>query len=207
MTQRMSWRCATCLGLLLAISLAGLDACSHPTSFHATNVSSIMPPLEFKLTGEANQLVTEKALRGKVALVFFGYTSCPDVCPTTLLKLALALQHLRDDADSVRIVFVSVDPQRDSPAVLARYVGGFGPHIVGLTGSDDALTALTKRYRVAYRRDEPDSTGWYSVYHSSAVFAFDRSGRARLLINPSETAAQIGEDLRTLLDGGLADAR
>jgi protein SCO1 len=206
MIQRVTWRCAACLGLLLAISLACLDACSRPTSFHATDVSSIMPPLEFKLRGEANQPVTAKALRGKVVLVFFGYTSCPDVCPTTLLKLALALRHLGDDADSVRVVFVSVDPQRDSPAVLARYVGGFGPHIVGLTGSDDALTALTKRYRVAYRRDAPDSTGWYSVYHSSAVFAFDRNGSARLLINPSETAAQIGEDLKTLIDAGVAHA-
>jgi len=158
-----------------------------------------MPPLEFKLTGEANKPVTEKALRGKVTLLFFGYTSCPDVCPTTLLKLALALQHLGDDAESVRIVFVSVDPRRDSPAVLARYVSGFGPHIMGLTGSDNALTALTKRYRVAYRRDEPDRNGWYAVYHSSAVFVFDRDGKARLLINPSETAGQIGEDLKTLI--------
>ena len=195
----MVWRAAVLLGPMLAISLTALWACSNPTAFHATDVSSIMPPLEFKLTGEANKPVTEKALRGKVTLLFFGYTSCPDVCPTTLLKLSLALQRLGDDGDSVRIVFVSVDPQRDSPAVLARYVGGFGPHITGLTGSDDALTALTKRYRVAYRRDEPDHNGWYAVYHSSAVFVFDRDGTARLLINPSETAAQIGEDLKTLI--------
>jgi len=184
---------------MLAISLAALCACSNPTSFHSTDVSSVMPPLEFKLTGEANKPVTEKALRGKVTLLFFGYTSCPDVCPMTLLKLSLALQHLGGDADSVRIVFVSVDPRRDSPAVLARYVGGFGPHIMGLTGSDDSLTALTKRYRVAYRRDEPDRNGWYAVYHSSAVFAFDREGKARLLINPSETVGQIGEDLKALI--------
>jgi protein SCO1 len=201
MTPRVFWvRTALWPGVVLAISLAGIGGCSSGTSaFHAMDVSTIMPPLEFKLVGEANKPVTEKALRGKVTLLYFGYTSCPDVCPATLLKLALALRHLGDEADSVRILFVSVDPQRDSPAVLVKYVGSFGPHIMGLTGSEDALTALTKRYRVAYRRDAPDRTGWYPVYHSSAVFVFDGDGRARLLINPSETAAQISEDLKTLI--------
>jgi protein SCO1 len=201
MTPRVRWLItALRLGLVLAISLAGISGCSRGTSaFHAMDVSTIMPPLEFKLTGEANKPVTEKALRGKVTLLYFGYTSCPDVCPATLLKLALALQHLGNEANLVRILFVSVDPQRDSPAVLTKYVSSFGPHIMGVTGSDDALTVLTKRYRVAYRRDAPDPTGWYPVYHSSAVFAFDRDGRARLLINPSETAAQISEDLKTLI--------
>lgn len=199
MTRCLSERSGVLPGLLVAISLFGLDACSGPTPFHATNVSSIMPPLEFKLTGEGSKRITEKALRGSVTLLYFGYTSCPDVCPITLVKLHLALDHLGEEADSVRVLFVSVDPQRDSPAVLEKYVSGFGPHILGLTGSDDELTALTKRYRVAYRRDMPDHTGWYPVYHSSAVFVFDRDGSARLLINPDETAGQISDDLKMLI--------
>ncbi|MGH9643091.1 MAG: SCO family protein [Terriglobales bacterium] len=187
------------LRLLVPIGLAGLGACTPNSAFHATDISGVMPPLEFQLTGAAGRPLSGRALAGKVTLLYFGYTSCPDVCPATLLKLGLALKHLGDDSDSVRVLFVSVDPQRDSPSVLDKYVGAFGPHIVGLSGTDQELTALTKRYRVAYRRSEPDPSGWYAVSHSSAVFVFDRNGRARLLIGPSETAAQISEDLGALL--------
>lgn len=192
-------RAAALLPLLLAIGVTSLSTCTPASGFHATDISGVMPPLKFQLTGPAGAPVTEKVLHNKVTLLYFGYTSCPDVCPATLLKLALALEHLGDDGAAVRVLFVSVDPHRDSPAVLDKYVGTFGPRIVGLSGSDDELTALTKRYRVAYRRSEPDSTGWYAVSHASAVFVFDRTGRARLLISPSETEAQITEDLRALI--------
>lgn len=198
-TRILISRAGPLLQVMTVLGLTGLGACTPKSSFYATDISGVMPALEFQLTGATGHPVNQESLQGKVTLLYFGYTSCPDVCPATLLKLAQALEHLGDSADSVRVLFVSVDPRRDSPAVLDKYVGAFGPHIAGLSGSDEELTALTKRYRVAYRRSKPDTTGWYAVSHASAVFVFDRTGRARLLISPSETAPQISEDLRALI--------
>ena len=187
--------------LIPAVGLVNLGACSPRSEFYGEDVSGTMPPLEFTLSGAAGNAVTDKAVRGKVTLLYFGYTNSPDVCSTTLLKLALALERLGGDAGSVRILFVSVDPERDSPALLARYVAAYGPEIIGLTGSKVELNALTKRYHVVFRPEMANSSGAYDVYISSDdVFAFGRGGRARILITPSETEDQIGEDLKALMD-------
>ncbi len=182
---------------------AGLNACSGPksatTAFHAHDISGVMPPLEFALTGPSGAKMTAADVRGNTILLYFGYTNCPDACPTTLAKLTQALQRLGPAADSVRVLFVSVDPKRDSVQLLERYASNFSTRIVGLTGTDDQLTTLTKRYRVAYRRDAPDAHGNYAVYHSSAVFIFDRDGNARLLAEPAETSNQLAEDLRSVM--------
>jgi protein SCO1 len=186
--------------LIPLIGLVNLGACSPASEFYGKDISATMPPLEFTLQGAAGKTVTASAVRGKVTLLYFGYTSSPDVCPTTLLKLALALERLGDDAGSVRILFVSVDPKRDSPAVLRSYVDTYAPEAMGLTGSEDELNALTRRYHVAFRPEVADSGGAYPVYISSNdVFAFGRGGRARILITPSETEDQISEDLKTLI--------
>jgi protein SCO1 len=139
-------------------------------------------------------------LQGKTVLLYFGYTDCPDACPMTLTYIAAALKRLGAEADSARVLFVSVDPQRDTPPALRRYASSFGPQVIGLTGSDDQLTTVTKRYRVAYRRDAPDANGDYAVYHSSAVFIFDARGRARLLATPSRPDDGLAEDLRKVID-------
>lgn len=193
-------RSALLMRAILAAGLVNLGACSPTSEFYGKDISATMPPLEFTLRGAAGKTVTDKAVRGKVTLLYFGYTSSPDICPTTLLKLALALERLGNDAESVRILFVSVDPERDSPALLARYVGSYAPEIMGLTGSEEELIALTKRYRVVFHPEVPDASGAYDVYVSSDdVFAFGRGGRARILIVPSETEDQISEDLKTLI--------
>lgn len=195
---------APLLGLVLAlVGVTALDACggSHAaaTKFYASDISSFMPPLEFNLTDDSGTPVTAASLHGKTLLLYFGYTHCPDVCPTTLADLAQVLKRLGPAADSVRVLFVSVDPQRDTPQLLGRYTLSFAPQILGLTGTDAQLTALTKRYRAAYRRDAPDADGNYAVYHSSAVFVFDREGRARLLASPSESSEQLAQDLKALM--------
>lgn len=160
------------------------------TMYHAQNISGVMPALEFNLT---NGTAISAGLRGKATLLYFGYTHCPYGCPTTLAYLAETLKLLGPRAESVRVLFVSVDPRRDSPGALSRFASSFGPQFIGLTGSDEQLTALTKRYRVAYRSGEPDKDGSYAVSHSSAVFVFDRDGRARLLVTTSETDEQLAE--------------
>jgi protein SCO1/2 len=194
------------LPLILSLGLAclfAMAACSGPKApaltFHADDVSGVMPPLEFTLAGRSGVPVTAADVRGKTVLLYFGYTHCPDVCPATLTKLAQALKRLGPEAAATQVLFVSVDPKRDSGPLLQRYASYFGPQVIGLTGTDDQLTALTKRYRVAYRRDAPDVHGDYAVYHSSAVFVFDRDGHARLLVTPDETSDQLAADLKALI--------
>lgn len=190
---------------LLAVAvpaLLGLSGCkpSEPAAtYHARDISGVMPPLAFTLVDDSGAAASAADYRGKTVLVFFGYTHCPDVCPTTLANLSQVLKQLGPAADSVRVLFVSVDPQRDTPKLLKGYAAAFAPQVVGLTGSDAQLTDVTKRYRVAYRRDKPDADGNYAVYHSSAVFVFDDKGNARLLATGSESVADLTQDLRTLM--------
>ena len=163
------------------------------------NITGLVQPLEFNLTNQDNQAVTAGDYRHELVLLYFGYTECPDECPTTLTTLANALRTLGPDAARVKVLFVSVDPQRDTTAVLKRYVNNFGPEFVGLRPDQDELTDLSKRYRIAYHYEKPDRYGNYEVDHSNAVFIFDRDGRARLLALSDNTAQQVASDLRRLL--------
>ena len=188
--------------LLSFVLLLSLSACSQPKPWALDNLSGLMPRLKFNLTNDAGQDVNAAAYRGKVVLLYFGYTHCPDVCPTALAKLGEAIHGLGADASKTRILFVTVDPERDSVAVLHKYVQAFGPEFVGLRGSDDSTEALAKRYRVAFTRQKPNRRGDYDVTHSSAVFIFDGKGKVRLLATDSDSAASISHDLRLLLDVG-----
>lgn len=189
--RRMAWIAAV-------LVLSGCGRSQTATQFYAKNIDGVMPNLEFTLTDQDGRTATAEDFKGKITLLYFGFTNCPYACPTTLAHLAQVLKRLGTTADSVRVIFVSVDPTRDSSAVLKRYTASFAPQIVGMTGSDAQLTAVTKRYRVAYRRDEPDANGNYNVYHSSAVFVFDGSGRARLLTTSDEPEEQLAHDLSAL---------
>ena len=181
----------------LALLLAG---CSHaPSPWLLTDVRGHLPNLRFHLTNDLGQPVTGASYRGKVALLYFGYTHCPDVCPTTLAHLTVVLQNLGPLAQHVRVLFVSVDPKRDTPALLHAYTSAFGPHIIGLTGTPDAIARVAKRYRVAYSYGKPDASGNYVVNHSAAIFIFDARGRARLLATESSSVAQLTHDLHLLL--------
>lgn len=184
---------------LLLLTLALLGGCSDP-AWQTKDVSGLMPPLEFTLTSEDGRRVSAADYRGEVLLLFFGYTHCPDVCPMTLAHLAAALAELGEPAQRLRVLFVSVDPERDTPELLRRYTAAFGEPFVGLTGTQTELRALTKRYRVTYGYGERDDSGNYLVSHSGAVFAFDTEGRARLLIRDQDPPAAIAADLRRLLD-------
>jgi len=194
---------ARLLALLLACAVgsAGCSSQAPAGTYHAADISSIMPALSFHLIGPGGQPITEQFVRGKTTILYFGYTHCPDECPTTLARLSAALRMLGPAANQIRVLFVSVDPQRDSPPVLAQYAHYFAPQVEGASGTDAQLTALTKRYRVAYRRDPPDAHGDYAVYHSSAVFVFDADGRARLLVPDTENPTQLAQDLSTLSAG------
>ncbi|MBW4051740.1 MAG: SCO family protein [Proteobacteria bacterium] len=177
-----------------------LAACSASGPPYAlANVTGLVAPLEFHLTDQNGQPVTAADYRHDIVLLYFGYTHCPDQCPTTLAMLGNALQALGPQASQVRVLFVSVDPRRDTVAVLKRYVGNFGPQFVGLRGDQTELTTLSKRYRISYHYEAPDKYGDYEVDHSTAVFVFGRHGRARLLGQSDNTEKQYTSDLRRLL--------
>jgi protein SCO1/2 len=190
------------LALLVVAGL--LAACSRSqTPWGLKDISGLMPPLDFTLTDAGNgATVHGKDFRGKVVLLYFGYTHCPDVCPTTLSLLGRAVAALGNDAAQVRVLFVSVDPARDTLAQLKTYAAAFGPQVVGLRGSDTELKALTKRYRVTYGYGKPDAHGNYEVSHSSAIYVFDRQGKVRLLAGPGDNALVITADLERLLQSG-----
>jgi protein SCO1 len=187
------------LGVLLLVCL--LTACGHGASpWGLRDISGLMPPLDFTLIAASDgATVHGKDFQGQVVLLYFGYTHCPDVCPTTLSLLSHAVTALGTDAGQVRILFVSVDPARDTLAQLKTYAAAFGPEVVGLSGGEAELKALTKRYRVSYGYGKPDARGDYEVSHSSAVYVFDRAGEIRLLVGSTDTAPVITGDLQRLL--------
>lgn len=130
----------------------------------------------FELIDAAGRPVTEKTLLGKPSAVFFGFTYCPEVCPTTLIELAAALNALGYDADKLNVVLVSVDPERDTPEQLKLYLSNFDSRIQGFTGTPEAVAKAAKAYRVFYKKVPVDG-GEYTVDHSSAVYLFDKKGR------------------------------
>lgn len=182
------------LGLVLMLS-----GCSGSESWQGKDISSLMPDLEFTLTGPTGESMTEADSAGQIRLLFFGFTSCPDVCSTTLSGLSKAVNQMPEHLqDQVTTLFVSVDPGRDTPERIASYVSFFGDNIVGLTGEEPALRDLTKRYRTTFGYDEPDPDGNYQVSHSAAVYVFDGAGNARLLFRPDLTPEMMSEDLTAL---------
>lgn len=182
-----------------AAALAGCTPRGEP--WRLANVTGHLPDLTFSLTGEDGRPIDASAFRGRAALVYFGYTHCPDVCPETMTRLMRVLALLSPQARSeVRILFVSVDPARDTPAAMRDYVGAFdAEHAYGLTGSERQIESLAKRYRVAYQMEKRDPNGSYEVTHSSAVYVFDAQGRARLLATDQDSPDAIAADLRRII--------
>lgn len=187
------------LAALLGAAAVLLAACGGQ-QWRTNNITGLMPDLQFTLTDEHGQTVHADRFHGKVKLLYFGYTHCPDVCPLTLATVGRVLKTLGDKAGQVRVLFVSVDPKRDTPQALATYTEAFGPQFVGLTGSQSALKSLSKRYRVSYSYEKPDARGDYVVNHSSAIFVFDRDGKIRLLMNRGDGRQAMAHDLEQLLD-------
>ena len=196
MTKRTPVRTGLWL-LLLPLLLAG---CHRGEPWATKDISGLMPDLAFQLT-EANRhkKVGAADYHGQIVMMYFGYMHCPDVCPTTLTHLGSAVKALGTQASEVRILFVSVDPKRDTLPDLSRYANYFGPQVVGLRGEQTALRKLTKRYRVTFGYDKPDANGDYNVSHSSAVYVFDRNGKVRLLVRPTDKTAAITRDLKRLI--------
>ena len=178
-----------------------LWSCGSEKPYHMTDITGAMPKLQFRMErANDHAIVSADSYRGKVVILYFGYTHCPDVCPTTLANLSEVLKRLDTRAYDVSVPFVSVDPDRDTPEVLAPYVRNFAKQIDGLTGPPNGLMALTRRYRVLYSVTKDSPGHPYEVMHSNSVFFFDRSGAARLVTTSTNDIAGITEDVKRLLD-------
>ena len=186
------------LGSVLLLILF-LQSCNKPLEWNGTNIFGLMPDLSFTLTGPENTVIESSSLQGKAVLVFFGFTNCPDVCPTTLTQLAVIRKKLGSAADKLQIMLVSVDPGRDTPEVMKNYTASFGPWLLGLTGTEQALTTLRETYGVYAAMESSESKGQYNVMHSAAIFAFDSQGKARLLISDVHDAEAVLSDLKKLV--------
>jgi protein SCO1 len=154
----------------------------------------------FSLVGADGKPVTDRDFRGRYMLIFFGFTHCPDICPAELQVIAQALDQLGDKAKTVVPIFITLDPERDTPEAMANYVKSFGPNFVVLTGSPEAIAAAAKAYRVSYAKVEnKESAGDYSVDHSALVYLMDPEGRYVTHFSYGISAEQMAEKLEKLL--------
>lgn len=152
----------------------------------------------FQLTDQTGQTVTEKSLVGRPTIIFFGYTHCPDVCPTSLFEMSEVLRAMGKDADRVNAYFVSVDPERDTRAVMKDYLSSFDPHLKGLTGDPAAVAKVLSEYRV-YAKKIPLKDGDYSMDHTALIYLMDKDGRFVSPFNLKRTPEAAADDLKHYL--------
>ncbi|OHX12484.1 SCO family protein [Chromobacterium sphagni] len=183
-------------GLLMAFALS---ACAPPTvNFKGTALDDDSMGGNFTLTDFNGQPRSLESFRGKVVALFFGYTNCPDVCPTTMLEYAAVMKQLGADADKVQVLFVSVDPERDTPRVLAGYVPHFDKRFIGLTGTVEQIEKVKKQYKVVAQK-VPTPGGGYSVDHSAGSYLLDRDGKLRVFQSYGTPAANLAYDIKQLI--------
>jgi protein SCO1/2 len=189
--------------LAAALLILALAACSPDgPKFKSSDVTGASFGREFSLTDPAGKTRTLADFRGKAVVVFFGYTQCPDVCPTTLATLAETMKLLGPDADRVQVIFVTVDPDRDTAALLSEYVPAFDKRFVGLRGDADATERVAKEFKVIYQKQPGATPTTYTMDHSAGLFLFDPQGRLRLYARHGEGPDALASDLRELLRSG-----
>ncbi len=185
--------------LLAAIGYFVLDAIK-PYAFHGAILQSPSPAQDFTLPNQYGQTTSLSDYSGKVVLLYFGYTACPDVCPTTLAELTKATDLLGERADEVQTIMITVDPERDTPEIMAEYLAHFHPHFLGLVGTPDEVAQIATYYGVYYKKQEADSVLGYLVDHTATVMLVDPNGYLRLIFPYGTEGAEIAEDITYVLD-------
>ncbi len=193
MNSRLLAACA-----VFALALAGCKPAPEPPVFQATDITGAAFARDFRLTDHHGQIRTLADFKGKAVAIFFGYTHCPDVCPTTLSDFALALQQLGPLSDKVQVLFVTVDPERDTPDLLKQYVPAFHPSFLGLSAGP-GLASLANEFKVVYQKTSIKARDDYLIDHSAGTYVYDAQGRLRLLMPYGSPPEAIARDLKTLL--------
>jgi protein SCO1/2 len=178
----------------------GLAACSEPRpSFNAVDITGADYAKDFSLKDVDGKVRTLADFKGKVVVLFFGYAQCPDVCPTTMTEMAQVKQQLGSDGDKLQVLFVTVDPARDTPEVLKAYMGAFDPSFVALIPTADQLVTTAKDFKVYFKKVEGKTPTSYSMDHSAASFVYDTQGRLRLYARYGAGVAPMVSDVKALL--------
>lgn len=194
----ITWRSS-----LAALGLALLASCSPDgPKFRSTDITGANFGKELSLTAHDGKPRTLADFRGKLVVLSFGYAHCPDICPTTLAETAAAMKALGTDAARVQVLFVTVDPERDTAEVLSKYVPAFDARFLGLTGDPAAIQRAAKEFKIFYERRQGSAPGAYTVDHSGQTYVIDDQGRLRLLVRHERLAEDLAQDLRTLLKEG-----
>ena len=184
--------------LLAAPQIACEPRATTPT-FHATDITGASFARDFTLTDHNGQTRTLADFRGKLVAMFFGYTHCPDVCPTTMADLAAAIKSIGPDGNKVQVLFVTVDPERDTAALLKQYVPAFNPTFLGLHPTTAQLKTLASEYKVVYQKNPGSDKGNYLMDHTAGTYIYDMQGRLRLLMPYGTRAELIAQDLKRLM--------
>jgi protein SCO1/2 len=185
----------------LAALIAGCDSSPKAPAFQLTDITGAQFARDFQLTDHNGKTRTLADFKGKVVVIFFGYTYCPDACPTTMGELALVMKELGKDAGRLQVLFITVDPERDTPVVLSKYVPAFHPDFLGLYGDADATARTAKEFRIIYQK-QPLKDGGYTVDHSAGSYLYDTAGRVRLFAQYGRGAQPLLHDIRLLLQAG-----
>jgi protein SCO1 len=187
--------------LTLAATASLLAACAPggKPQFKAVDITGVEYARDFALPDADGRMRSIKDFKGKAVVVFFGYTQCPDVCPTTLAEIAQAKKLLGADGDKVQGVFISVDPERDKPELLKAYMANFGPDFVALRGNAEQTAAVAKDFKVYYKRVEGKAPGSYFMEHTAASYVYDPQGRLRLYTRYGTGPQALADDLKLLL--------
>lgn len=183
---------AACLALLAACRPAS------PT-FESIDITGAPYAQGFRLTDATSTVRTLADYKGKIVVVFFGFTQCPDVCPTTLSKLVEVKSQLGADGDKLQPVFITIDPERDTRQVIANYIPAFDPAFVGLTGTSAEVAETAKDFKVFYQKVAGQTPTSYTMDHTAGIFVFDTTGRIRLFVRHEQSAESIASDVRKLL--------
>ncbi len=188
--------------LIAVVCVAILAACAPgKPAFNATDITGADFGRELALPDPSGKTRTLDEFKGKVVAVFFGFTQCPDVCPTTLATMRAVKEKLGADGDRLQVVFVSVDPERDTRELLGKYVTAFDPTFIGLAGSLDETAKTAKAFKVYYQKVPGSTPGSYTMDHTAATYLYDPQGRLRLYVKHGESADAIAADVRQLLAG------
>ena len=185
--------------LLSLAVLAAAGCMENKPQFKAVDITGADYARDFPLPDTEGRMRSIKDFAGKVVVLFFGYTQCPDVCPTTLAEIAQAKKLLGADGDKVQGVFVTVDPERDTPAVLKAYMGNFDPGFVALRGTPDQTAIVAKDFKVYYKKVEGKTPGNYTMDHSAASYVYDPQGRLRLYARYGAGPQALADDIKLLL--------
>jgi protein SCO1/2 len=198
MPRRKLLRAAGCAGLASALAPA-LTACEGKRSFRNIDITGADFAKGFDLTDHNGRRARLEDFSGRLLVVFFGYTQCPDVCPTTMAEMGEVMRRLGPKADQVQVAFITVDPERDTQELLSHYVPAFDPRFLGLWGDAEATARTARAFKVIYQKVPGKTPGSYTVDHSAGTFVFDRKGRVRLMVRHGTPADAIAPDLERLL--------